>query len=52
MYEGMAYLPEDRKNEGIIADLSVLVIFILKFCFLDFRLEDSCNLIGVHLYVF
>ncbi len=36
----------------IIADLSVLVIFILKFCFLDFRLEDSCNLIGVHLYVF
>ena len=23
MYEGMAYLPEDRKNEGIIADLSV-----------------------------
>ncbi len=23
MYEGMAYLPEDRKNEGIIAELSV-----------------------------
>ena len=23
MNEGMAYLPEDRKNEGIIADLSV-----------------------------
>ena len=23
MHAGMAYLPEDRKNEGIIADLSV-----------------------------
>lgn len=29
MQEGMAYLPEDRKNEGIIADLSVRENLIL-----------------------
>lgn len=30
MYEGMAYLPEDRKNEGIIAELSVRENLILS----------------------